>query len=318
VIDCKTLNSIHFVPPAKNYYFLIRVPIPPVISPASLFNLVGKVNLTNLTIYTNSNYSNLPINNAFLQLLFCLIPQFMMSILLCRGIENINCSDRSTIVCFILGILLIVSKWVYIFSFDLLNSYTFEPFIIMGIDVINIIVISVITLEDITHGKIIATFANLLFIGGLVFGYIKVQDNNISFKFSSNESGVTLERISGKNTGNEKIDLVIPSYYGGKKVTELSSDLLSGTISTNKRAIKNLYIPNTINVINRNPFSYASIDNIYYGGTINDWLNIEFTDNPKWESNLYLINNENEYKKIKVAFYEEIVEYLEVSNTMKT
>ena len=42
VIDCKTLNSIHFVPPAKNYYFLIRVPIPPVISPASLFNLVTR------------------------------------------------------------------------------------------------------------------------------------------------------------------------------------------------------------------------------------------------------------------------------------
>ena len=272
---------------------------------ASLFNLVGKVNLTNLTIYTNSNYSNLPINNAFLQLLFCLIPQFMMSILLCRGIENINCSDRSTIVCFILGILLIVSKWVYIFSFDLLNSYTFEPFIIMGIDIINIIVISVIALEDITHGKIIATFANLLFIGGLVFGYIKVQDNNISFKFSSNDSGVTLERISGKNTGDEKIDLVIPSYYGGKKVTELSSDLLSQ--SSNKRAIKNLYIPNTIDVINRNPFSYANIDNIYYGGTINDWLNIEFTDNPKWKSNLYFINNENEYKKIS---------HIEIPNTV--
>ena len=265
---------------------------------ASLFNLVGKVNLTNLTIYTNSNYSNLPINNAFLQLLFCLIPQFMMSILLCRGIENINCSDRSTIVCFILGILLIVSKWVYIFSFDLLNSYTFEPFIIMGIDIINIIVISVIALEDITHGKIIATFANLLFIGGLVFGYIKVQDNNISFKFSSNDSGVTLERISGKNTGDEKIDLVIPSYYGGKKVTELSSDLLSGIISTNKRAISNLYIPNTINVINRDPFSGANIDNIYYGGTINDWLNIEFTGNPIWKSNLYFINGEKEYEEV--------------------
>ena len=274
---------------------------------ASLFNLVEKVNFTNLTIYTSSNYSNLPINNAFLQLLFCLIPQFMMSILLCRGISNINCSDRSTIVCFILGILLIVSKWVYIFSFDLLNSYTFEPFIIMGIDVINIILISVIALEDIMHGKIIATFVNLLFIGGLVFGYIKVQDNNISFKFSSNDSGVTLERISGKNTGYEKIDLVIPSYYGGKKVTELSSDLLSGIVSTNKRSIKNLYIPNTINVINRNPFSYANIDNIYYGGTINDWLNIEFTDNPKWVSNLYFINDEKEYEEIS---------HIEIPNTV--
>ena len=256
------------------YYSMILV--------AAVLLLTQKVNLNDSLVFENSNV--LAKNNAFYQLLFCLVPQIFMSVLFCKGIENNTRTE--TYIYFVLCMVFILDKLVTSFLCDLFNSYTFQQFIILGIDIINILVLSFITFRNGKGGKLITTCITLLFIGGLTFGYIKEVRSNINFRFSLNDNGVTLEKISGKYTKEEKTNIDIPSYYDGKKVTEISSNLFK----ENGRQIGSFRIPNTIKTINKNAFSNVSIDNILYDGTINDWLNIEFTGNPGWASEFYLIN----------------------------
>ena len=281
IVECKSNWKTRNI--YNLYYFIYAM-----LLVAILTSLIIKVNFTQLTAYIDSNYSQLVSNKAFYQFLFCLVPQVFMSIFLCKEIKYSR--RKKIIICFILSILVIVSKLANIFINDLFNSYTFESFIIIGIDFINILIVSIIVLRKIQGGKIITTCLTLFCIGGIAFGYIKELERNYNFNFSLNDNDVALKSISGKEANNGNGDVVIPSYFDGKKVTELSSKLFKG----DRRKIKNLYIPNTITTINEFTFYNVDIDYILYNGTLEDWCNIRFVGNPGWNSNLCLVNYEKE------------------------
>lgn len=85
------------------------------------------------------------------------------------------------------------------------------------------------------------------------------------------------------NNGNYRVgvgnataitDIVIPAYHNGKKVTSIAT----GGFTPNKSTMKSITIPNTITYFNESSINNAGTEkdialrNVYYQGTIKDWV----------------------------------------------
>ena len=107
-----------------------------------------------------------------------------------------------------------------------------------------------------------------------------------------------------------KITTPIDKGYGGyfynmfgtvpttlKEVELIGLTTISSDVFKNCSTIEKITIPNTVLSIGNNAFNGCSaVENLYYNGTLADWLNIEFTNeyqNPsKYISNIYMLGNE--------------------------
>ena len=73
----------------------------------------------------------------------------------------------------------------------------------------------------------------------------------------------------------------IPEYYRDKKVTQISNNAFSGGLWG--YTLTSIYIPNTIKYIGENAFPISVAKNgnpvnVYFEGTIGEWLNIEMAN----------------------------------------
>lgn len=105
--------------------------------------------------------------------------------------------------------------------------------------------------------------------------------------------------------------LVIPSKYKGLPVTVINSQKKivedNKTIYEDSGEATNLYLPNTIKKIEEDAFKYFNLKyaknnvSIYYKGSVNDWINIEFANQySKPNVNIYFYEyNNNEYSLVK-------------------
>lgn len=87
-------------------------------------------------------------------------------------------------------------------------------------------------------------------------------------------------------------NVVIPSEYDGKEVYGIGNDAFRGDDK-----LVNLTLPNTIKEI----FGFRecyNLKNIYYNGTIEDWLKIKFNYNPlEYAENLYFLDENGKVRK---------------------
>lgn len=97
--------------------------------------------------------------------------------------------------------------------------------------------------------------------------------------------------ISHVQTGKQK-EVVIPSRYEGKDVRGItSSAFLEYTSMTS------LTLPNSLVEID-GFYGCENLEDIYFNGTVEDWMNIEFLHNPmKYAENLYFLDENGSVRK---------------------
>lgn len=76
-----------------------------------------------------------------------------------------------------------------------------------------------------------------------------------------------------------------------------SLDMINEFTFTNCNNLKHLSIPKSIKIIEADAFKNCdSLDNVVYGGTMNDWQNIELSDNAIYfEKPVFIYNSENKF-----------------------
>ena len=106
---------------------------------------------------------------------------------------------------------------------------------------------------------------------------------------------------------NQLTDAIIPSEFKDLQISVIGEGLFDGCFD-----LKNVVIPKTIKFIEKDAFSCISIENVYYDGTIEDWLNINFDGYNaapmRYAKNLYFLDDDGsvEYNTKKYSLLKEV------------
>ena len=106
---------------------------------------------------------------------------------------------------------------------------------------------------------------------------------------------------------NQLTDAIIPSEFKDLQISVIGEGLFRGCFD-----LKNVLIPKTIKLIEKDAFSCISIENVYYDGTIEDWMNINFNGYNaapmRYAKNLYFLDDDGsvEYNAKKYSLLKEV------------